>query len=148
MIICDKTSCASEKYSQKKLNPWMQLCSGTQNSLLHTSGSYAMMWNVEKNEEKWILPPSVGASHYTSKESFSLSRHLINHRVVFHHQLLVPSTLVFSALTCEMEWETLEKRVASSRPSHQRFCCFCCSCFIVTVCFQEENVRRRTLTSA
>lgn len=57
----------------------------------------------KKKEEKWILPPSVGASRYTSKESFSLSRHPINHRVIFHHQLLVPSTLVFSALTCEME---------------------------------------------
>lgn len=90
-----------------------------------------MMWNVKK--EKWILPPSVGASHYMSKESFSLSRHPINHRVIFHHQLLVLSTLVFSSLTCEMEWETLEKREASSRPSHQCFCCFCCSCFTVTV---------------
>lgn len=75
-----------------------------------------------KKEEKWILPPSVGASHYTSKESFSLSRHPINHRVIFHHQLLVSSTLVFSALTWEMEWETLEKRAASSRLSHQCFC--------------------------
>lgn len=53
----------------------------------------------KKEAEKRILPPSVGASHFTSKEAFSLGRHPINHRVIFHHQLLVPSTLVFSTLT-------------------------------------------------
>ena len=79
-----------------------------------------MMWNVEKEKkkkEKWILPPSVGASYYTSKESSAPSRHPINHRVIFHHQLLVPSTLVCCVFKCEMEWETPEKRAASTSAS-------------------------------
>lgn len=62
------------------------------------SEAFPYKWKLRKKQG--VLPPSVAASHYTSKEPFPLSRHPINHRVVFHHQLLVASTLVFSALTC------------------------------------------------
>lgn len=106
----------------------MQHCSETQSLLLHTSGSHAMIWNVEKKkQEKGILPPSVGASHYTSKESFSLSRYPINHRVIFPHQLLVPSTFVFSPLPSKMEWEILEKR----RPPGRHASASAASAFLV-----------------
>lgn len=53
------------------------------------------MERKRKKRKKQNLLPSVVASHY-----IFTSRQSTNHRVIFHHQLLVYSTLVFSTMTC------------------------------------------------
>lgn len=61
---------------------------------------------MEVMQEKRTPPPSAVASHYTSEEPFSFCRHPINHRVIFHHQLLVASTLVSLVRWSERRWRS------------------------------------------